>query len=199
MCSPLERCLCRVPMLQARRYSHVIHAVQDSFSEAYVRRHLLFTSRNRVKYHQNWQRVTTVALIPLSPLALSPFPNLPIYYAGYRVYSHSKARAGATAVLEYLEHLETYKPSAPDPDSQLYNKGVSHLHNSFDYSVTAHVRFRPCADLSEVAASRERYATLTCSETPSAVEPHLTGQLTDVSLLSLNHQCTSVKARPLGS
>lgn len=136
----------------------VMHAVQDSFSEAYVRRHLLFTARNRVKYHHNWQRVTTFALIPLSPLALSPFPNIPIYYIGYRVYSHNRARAGADTVLEYLEHLETYKPSAPDPDSQPYNKGQSSLHNSFDYSVTTHVRFRPCADLSQVAAPRDRCA-----------------------------------------
>lgn len=60
-------------------------------------------------------------------------------------------------MLEYLEHLETYKPSAPDPESQPINKGNSSLHNSFDYSATAHVRFRSCAELSEVAASRDRY------------------------------------------
>eukprot|EP00892_Ulva_mutabilis_P005233 jgi/Ulvmu1/3081/UM015_0121.1 len=144
----------------------------NSFSEAYVRRHLLFTARNRVKYHQNWQRVTTFALIPLSPLALSPFPNLPIYYIAYRVYSHRLAHAGADTVLEYLEHLETYKPSAPDPDSQPYNKGQSSLHNSFDYSVTTHVRFRPCADLSEVAASRDREASALPDEVAQAIADH---------------------------
>lgn len=137
------------------------HGMQDSFSEAYVRRHLLFTARNRVTYHQNWQRVTIAALIPVAPLAISPFPNLPIYYIGWRVFSHGRARAGAAAVLEYLEHLETYKPSAPEPETQAAgSKALSSLHNSFDYSVTAHVLFRPCSDLSEVAASRDRCPSL---------------------------------------
>jgi hypothetical protein len=42
--------------------------------------------------------------LPLIPLLLSPFPNLPLYYLGYRVYSHKTARNGALATQQLLRN-----------------------------------------------------------------------------------------------
>lgn len=37
----------------------------------------------------------SMATIPLLPLVATPLPNIPVYYAGYRVYSHYRALEGA--------------------------------------------------------------------------------------------------------
>ena len=93
--------------------------------------------------------------MPLLPLALTPLPNLPIYYLGYRVYSHHQAWQGSVAVLEHLEHLETYKPTAPDPEAAGLVRSSTNLHASFDSSVTARLLFTPDADLTSIGGSRE--------------------------------------------
>ncbi len=37
----------------------------------------------------------SLATVPLLPLVATPLPNIPVYYAGYRVYSHYRALEGA--------------------------------------------------------------------------------------------------------
>jgi Mitochondrial K+-H+ exchange-related len=134
--------------------------LQDSYQQVFVRRHLLFTARSREKYHKAWFRVTGIGIVPLLPLAITPLPNVPIYYLAYRVYSHRKAWQGAVAVLEHLQHLETYNPSAPDPDGAgQFHENATNLHASFDSSVTARLAFRPDSDLTTLCGSRERCET----------------------------------------
>jgi hypothetical protein len=124
-----------------------------------VRRHLLFTARNREKYHKAWLRVTGIGIVPLLPLALTPLPNLPIYYIGYRLYSHHQAWLGAAAVLEHLQHLETYKPTAPDPETAGLVRSGTNLHASFDSSVTTRLIFMPDDNLTSISGARERCGT----------------------------------------
>lgn len=152
---------------------------QDSYQEVYVRRHLLFTARNREKYHKAWLRVTGVGILPLLPLAITPLPNLPIYYLGYRVYSHHQAWQGATAVLEHLQHLETYKPTAPDPEAAGLVRNCPNLHASFDSSVTTRLHFTPDSDLTSIGGSRERYDLLLLS---ASVQPAMRFSLVAVQI-----------------
>lgn len=78
--------------------------VQASIPEARVRRMLRHIVKDgRAKYPSRALAATALVL-PLCPLMLTPFPNLPLYYAAYRIYSNRRAAAGALCLQEVLQH-----------------------------------------------------------------------------------------------
>ena len=81
-----------------------IPVLQSGYKEVYVRRAIALLARKREVYHNNRFRLTGAGLVPILPLVVSPLPNLPIYYVGYRVYSHHSARDGARTVLALLKN-----------------------------------------------------------------------------------------------
>jgi Mitochondrial K+-H+ exchange-related len=73
-------------------------------------------ARFREKHHQRLFVGSAIGVAPLLPLALSPFPNIPIYYVGYRVYSHRNAWRGAQAVQRILrEHTAAQRTAQVRP------------------------------------------------------------------------------------
>ena len=81
---------------------HTHEHLQDTHKETFARRTLRLLAVRRNAYHQRWFRLCASGLLPLAPLAATPLPNLPVYYVGYRVYSHHNARKGAETVLHAL-------------------------------------------------------------------------------------------------
>lgn len=75
---------------------------QEGVPERYARRVLRATAVRRSAYHHRWYRRNLAVLVPLAPIALTPLPNFPIYYLGYRVWSHHHARSGADNMLRTL-------------------------------------------------------------------------------------------------
>jgi len=67
-----------------------------------VRRALRLAAKHRDAYHQRWFKISLGGMVPLCPLLVSPFPNLPLYYLGYRLYSHQRASKGARAAITLL-------------------------------------------------------------------------------------------------
>ena len=77
--------------------------MQSTYKEAYIRRALALVARRRLAFHRRRFYLTAIGVAPLLPLAVSPFPNIPLYYVAYRVYSHRCARDGAGAVIDLLQ------------------------------------------------------------------------------------------------
>jgi hypothetical protein len=129
----------------------------------YVRRHLLLTARHREKYHKAWLCLTGIGIVPLLPLALTPLTKLPIFYVGYRIYSHHQAWLGTVAVLEYLQNSDKCKMIVPVTQAA----GLDHcpsLHTALDSSVTTRLIFMPDEILTSIGGARERCA----AELPAA-------------------------------
>lgn len=84
---------------------HIIYP--DTHREAYVRRRLRLLARQRTHTHRRWLIYSAIGSAPLLPLLLTPLPNLPLYYMGYRLYSNYRAWSGAQCLVEMLEHHDT--------------------------------------------------------------------------------------------
>ncbi|BDA42909.1 hypothetical protein COCOBI_03-8020 [Coccomyxa sp. Obi] len=73
----------------------------------YVRRRmktLLRQQRTRLRMRM---AMWGLLCIPLIPLLATPVPNLPLYYAGYKLYSARTALKGCTALSNMWSHLDT--------------------------------------------------------------------------------------------
>lgn len=98
--------------------------LQANFQEAYVRRALRVVAKQRAAYHQRRYRFALAGMLPLCPLMVSPLPNLPLYYLGYRVYSHNTAHVGARATLQLLDaHSARSKDKLRDAIEELRKEG----------------------------------------------------------------------------
>lgn len=59
----------------------------------------------------------SLIMLPFLPLALSPFPNAPLYYAWYRMYCSNLAFHGASALVRLLPESPNPRNDDPDADS----------------------------------------------------------------------------------
>ena len=145
--------------------------LQDNFKEAYVRRALRLAARRREAHHQRWFRISLVGMLPLCPLMLSPFPNLPLYYLGYRVYSHSSARNGTREALRLLDaHSTRGRGRLRDAIVQLRSDGVAPREGSWAATLAAQAAAEPAAG-GEAAAPAAKLVLEGNSELAALTDP----------------------------
>ncbi|KAK9909944.1 hypothetical protein WJX75_009840 [Coccomyxa subellipsoidea] len=86
---------------------HIDIIYPSGVNPKYVRRRmktLLKQQRSRLRMRM---AIWSLACIPLIPLLATPVPNLPLYYAGYKVYSARTALVGCNALTNMWSHLDT--------------------------------------------------------------------------------------------
>jgi hypothetical protein len=119
--------------------------MQATFKEAYVRRSLWLLARNRMRHHSKWFRYTSLGFIPILPLLVSPLPNLPLYYLGYRCYSHKRATTGALATVDMLRnHSNAVRAGLQEAIKELQRQGHKPSPGSWA-STLADVHLQPAA------------------------------------------------------
>lgn len=69
------------------------------------------------EYHQRCRQILWCSLIvPMVPLLVLPAPNIPMYYAAYKVYSHTAALKGCRQLLRTLQNNETNETTISSAD-----------------------------------------------------------------------------------
>lgn len=82
--------------------------------QRYVRRRLRLFLRQQEYFNRCRLISWSVAAVPMLPLMVLPFPNIPLYYAGYKAYSHNKALRGCRHLLDSVRSSSTsYTASSP--------------------------------------------------------------------------------------
>jgi Mitochondrial K+-H+ exchange-related len=100
-CLDVTLALLRLVLLPSSVQSNPMIPVAPARPAA-IRRRLALVARFRERHHQRSFFASALGITPLMPLMLSPFPNIPLYYVGYRVFSHRNAWRGAQTLHRVL-------------------------------------------------------------------------------------------------
>ena len=79
----------------------------NSFSERLVRRRLRAVTHHGKGRHRLRLLWWSLALVPQLPLALTPLPNITVYYTIYRIWSHSRALSGIKSLEKGFAALDS--------------------------------------------------------------------------------------------
>mmetsp|Transcript_26253 Transcript_26253/g.62427 ORF Transcript_26253/g.62427 Transcript_26253/m.62427 type:complete len:207 (-) Transcript_26253:33-653(-) len=78
----------------------------SSIDERFVRRRLRLLIKGRIDYHKHWAVIWALITVPSLPLIVSPLPNIPVYYFGYRTWAHYRAWQGAQSLQGLILNID---------------------------------------------------------------------------------------------
>ena len=107
------------------RFLASIPANAESLHETLVRRRArLLAVRRAEGIHASKRFVYGGTTALFSPLMLSPFPNIPLYYTAYRTYMHQSALSGGRRFARTLRAWEADPACRPSPADGAYELDV---------------------------------------------------------------------------